>query len=231
MRNVFFSLLILLSLSLPLKAVTVFNTEFALEVGNGSGSGTLINGGSQLQMVAGNNSTVRIISNNPLPNNDFQFDIVGSSSASGSFLNTHIKQYFGIVQRNEIPPTNDKKLLAFSGNSGNLFASDTHYRVDVNNEIGLNQGFTVRFTRTGNTITTARLISGDNFELINTYTILNPSKELFFEFVSVDGTSSASGFGTYENNLDFSNLETVVPEPASWLLIILGLGLFHYRRF
>ena len=190
-------------------AVTIFDMEFTGEVLNGSGSYTLLNPGVRTQ--SGNNSNYRLKTVNPLEGGDFTIYVTGHAYASGSYLSTHIKHYLGLVQFNHAAANDTERLLAFSGNSGNIFSSDTHYRVDLNNEIGLNTSFSLRFSKSGTTVTTAQEVGG-SFQIINSYTMSDPSANLYFEFVETDGTSSASGYTDY-------NTLNSVPEPSCLALL------------
>ncbi|NUM34992.1 MAG: hypothetical protein HUU50_10640 [Candidatus Brocadiae bacterium] len=200
-------------------AVTIFGMNFTQE---GSGTVSLLNPG--LQMEAYNNSTLRLKSDAALPTGDFVIELSGTTSLGGSYLYSHVKHFFGIVQFNETANVSTEQIISWDTPH---FTADTHYRVDINTEIGMNQAFDVRFTRSGNAITTAKKVSGI-YQTINTYTIDNTSKPLYFEFIQMDGTSGGSGYARYTPVGENSLLQSSVPEPTGILLVISGLLLLSY---
>ena len=220
----FFILIAFLIIVTTANAITVFDLEFDQQ-----NSGIVTVNSSGLTMQPYNCSNFRLITTDALSTNDFEIIVSGYTAASGSYVNTHVEHYLGIVQKNIAPSNSTERLELGFSNEGTVFNTDTHYRINLNEEVGGNGvSFTVKFIRSGNTITTQKEVSSDVFQTINTYTIKDPESDLFFEFAEADGTSSGAGYSVYQTfNSDVSN----VPESTNLILFAAAIFCYFSRKF
>lgn len=164
----------------------------------GSWSGPTFPNG-MMQVQASNNCQVRVRSAFNLEG-DFDVFVQGDCTWSGVYLGTHVKHWVGVYHSGATADPNLKLQFGFD-NSGEIFAGDTHYRVDLNAQLGAAsdalKSFGLRFSRRGGTMLIYQGFGG-SYVLLRSHALANPAADLFFEMASVDATSGGEGNARYE---------------------------------
>ena len=134
-----------------------------------------------------------------------------------------MRHYAAVFHAGETSDPNLALLLGFN-NEVSAFSTDTHYNIDVANQLGHNTEFKVKFERLGDTINTFKWnFSQGTYEPLDTYALVDPAVDLFFEFVVMDGSSFCAGHTSYDKF-------TVIPEPGTIGLLAGGGLLMTPRR-
>ncbi len=178
--------------------------------------------GGMMRVEPSNNCQVRVRSTFTLTG-DFDICVSGECSWSGSYIDTHIKHWVGLYHAGITNDPNLELRFGFS-DSGEIFNSYTHYRIDLNSLLGAQSGatkiFDVKFSKVGDTIGIYHLVNG-SYVLIGAHDVLNPAADLRFEMAATDGTSVGSGYARYSQLTvvadcdDPCNLDCSPPPPEA----------------
>ncbi|MCZ6697868.1 MAG: hypothetical protein O7D94_02935 [Planctomycetota bacterium] len=153
-----------------------------------------------MRVEATNNCLCRVRSSFEL-DGDFDVFVKGECTWSGVFLDTHVKHWVGLFHAGATANSSLKMQYGYD-NANEIFAGDTHYRVDLNAQLGAAsdalKSFDLRFSRRGNTIRIYRGFGG-SYVQISAHVVENPAAQLFFEMAMVDSTSGGQGYAHYES--------------------------------
>lgn len=153
-----------------------------------------------MRVEATNNCLCRVSSTFELEGN-FDAFIQGECSWSGVFLDTHVKHWVGVYHTGASSDPNLEMRYGFD-NANEIFAGFTHYRVDLNTQLGAAsnalKSFDLRFSRRGDTIRIYQNLGG-SYVQISAHVLADPGAQLYFEMATVDSTSGGQGYAQYES--------------------------------
>ena len=168
-----------------------------------------------ITIIPENLSEYRLINAAPLEEKNFELVISGTAYWEGQYVDTHVKHYLGLVQRDVLPPDEERyKIYAGFDNEDLAFENDTHYRININDEIGCvpdgSLDFTVYLTKIDNRVITSYSTAAEEKTIINEYELVDPNAPLSLEFVEVDVTSYGSGYTAY-HSLEWAFVDLSTP--------------------